>query len=134
MFRLLSFPFNSVEWIFNLSVYNVTKHPKYVSGEWTEEQIFLKFLESYDTPNEADGKVSFIKYNFTLLITVVTMIIVVMSTVVKCHGYYCSYNADYCRDNCCHGYYCSYNAHCCSDNCCHGYDCSYNAHCCNDNC
>ena len=39
-------------------VYDVTKHPKYISGEWTEEQVFLKFLASYDTPNQADGLVS----------------------------------------------------------------------------
>jgi len=39
-------------------VYDVTKHPKYVSGEWTDEQVFLKFLESYDTPNQADGLVT----------------------------------------------------------------------------
>ena len=36
----------------------MTKHPKYISGEWTEEQVFLKFLASYDTPNQADGLVS----------------------------------------------------------------------------
>ncbi|XP_063681109.1 calcyphosin-like protein isoform X2 [Bolinopsis microptera] len=39
-------------------VYDVTKHPKYISGEWTEEQVFLKFLSSYDTPNESDGLVT----------------------------------------------------------------------------
>ncbi|KAL3869503.1 hypothetical protein ACJMK2_042175 [Sinanodonta woodiana] len=39
-------------------VYNVKKHPKYMNGEWTEEQVLMKFLESFDTPNEADGKVT----------------------------------------------------------------------------
>ncbi|KAL5253981.1 hypothetical protein ACHWQZ_G013670 [Mnemiopsis leidyi] len=39
-------------------VYDVTKHPKYISGEWSEEQVFLKFLASYDTPNQSDGLVT----------------------------------------------------------------------------
>ena len=39
-------------------VYNVKKHKKYISGEWTEEQCLEQFLESFDTPNEADGQVS----------------------------------------------------------------------------
>jgi len=39
-------------------VYDVRKHPKYISGEWTEEQVFLQFLSSYDTPNQADGLVT----------------------------------------------------------------------------
>ena len=38
-------------------VYNVQKHPKYLSGEWTEEQIFRKFLDTFDTPGSKDGKV-----------------------------------------------------------------------------
>ena len=38
-------------------VYNVKKHPKYLSGEWTEEQIFRKFLDTFDTPGSKDGKV-----------------------------------------------------------------------------
>ena len=38
-------------------VYNVKKHPKYLSGEWTEDQCLGQFLVSFDTPNEADGKV-----------------------------------------------------------------------------
>ncbi|XP_006820236.1 calcyphosin-like protein isoform X2 [Saccoglossus kowalevskii] len=39
-------------------VYNVSKHAKYMNGEWTEEQVFRSFLDSFDTPNEADGKVT----------------------------------------------------------------------------
>ncbi|XP_021377255.1 calcyphosin-like protein isoform X3 [Mizuhopecten yessoensis] len=39
-------------------VYNCKKHPKYMNGEWTEEQILRKFLDSFDTPNEADGKIT----------------------------------------------------------------------------
>ena len=38
-------------------VYNVKNHKKYISGEWTEEQCLEQFLESFDTPNEADGQV-----------------------------------------------------------------------------
>lgn len=38
-------------------VYNGTKHPKYKSGQWTEEQVFLSFLDSFDSPNDKDGKV-----------------------------------------------------------------------------
>ena len=41
-------------------VYNARHHPKYLNGEWTEDQVFLKFLESFDTPGEADGVVSLI--------------------------------------------------------------------------
>ncbi|XP_045160218.1 calcyphosin-like protein isoform X3 [Mercenaria mercenaria] len=39
-------------------VYNVKKHPKYLNGEWTEEQCLRQFLDSFDTPNEKDGKVT----------------------------------------------------------------------------
>ena len=38
-------------------VYNCSQHPKYKSGEWTEEQVFLTFLSSFDSPNDKDGKV-----------------------------------------------------------------------------
>ncbi|XP_066501880.1 calcyphosine-like b isoform X1 [Hoplias malabaricus] len=39
-------------------VYNVKNHPKYQNGEWTEEQIFRKFLDSFDSPNDKDGQVT----------------------------------------------------------------------------
>ncbi|XP_026794604.2 calcyphosine-like b isoform X2 [Pangasianodon hypophthalmus] len=39
-------------------VYNVKHHPKYQNGEWTEEQIFRKFLDSFDSPDDKDGKVT----------------------------------------------------------------------------
>jgi len=39
-------------------VYKVNKHPKYLSGEWTEDQCLGQFLTSFDTPNEADGKIT----------------------------------------------------------------------------
>eukprot|EP00794_Sanderia_malayensis_P008018 gene8018-8877_t len=39
-------------------VYDVTKHPKYKNGEWTEDQCFRKFLDSFDTPDDKDGKIT----------------------------------------------------------------------------
>ncbi|XP_047661425.1 calcyphosin-like protein isoform X2 [Tachysurus fulvidraco] len=39
-------------------VYNVKHHPKYQNGEWTEEQIFRKFLDNFDSPDDKDGKVT----------------------------------------------------------------------------
>ena len=38
-------------------VYNAKHHPKYMNGEWTEDDVFRKFLESFDTPGDADGQV-----------------------------------------------------------------------------
>ncbi|XP_066922113.1 calcyphosin-like protein [Clytia hemisphaerica] len=45
--------------------YDVRQHPKYKSGEWTEEQCFRKFLDSFDNPNDSDGSITleeFINY------------------------------------------------------------------------
>ncbi|NXA94806.1 CAPSL protein, partial [Melanocharis versteri] len=39
-------------------VYNVTYHPKYQNGEWTEDQVFRAFLENFDSPYDKDGKVT----------------------------------------------------------------------------
>uniref|UniRef100_A0A673KWU6 Calcyphosin-like protein n=1 Tax=Sinocyclocheilus rhinocerous TaxID=307959 RepID=A0A673KWU6_9TELE len=39
-------------------VYNSKHHPKYKSGEWTEEQVFRSFLENFDSPYDKDGKVT----------------------------------------------------------------------------
>ncbi|KAF4076527.1 hypothetical protein AMELA_G00216070 [Ameiurus melas] len=39
-------------------VYNSKHHPKYKSGEWTEEQVFRSFLDNFDSPYEKDGKVT----------------------------------------------------------------------------
>ncbi|XP_035247242.1 calcyphosine-like b isoform X1 [Anguilla anguilla] len=39
-------------------VYNAKYHPKYQNGEWTEEQVFRKFLDSFDSPYDKDGKVT----------------------------------------------------------------------------
>jgi len=46
-------------------VYNVRNHPKYLSGECTEEQLFKKFLETFEMKDHADGLVTkdeFINY------------------------------------------------------------------------
>ncbi|XP_033737556.1 calcyphosin-like protein isoform X2 [Pecten maximus] len=39
-------------------VYNCTKHPKYLNGEKTEDQLLGEYLKTFDTPNEADGKIT----------------------------------------------------------------------------
>ena len=39
-------------------VYNAKHHPKYQNGEWTEEQVFRKFLDNFDSPYDKDGVVS----------------------------------------------------------------------------
>ena len=38
-------------------VYSATKHKKYLSGEWTEDQVLKEFLDSFDSPNDKDGQV-----------------------------------------------------------------------------
>lgn len=41
-------------------VYNVKMHPKYQNGEMTEEQIFIKFLNTFEVGSaEMDGTVRF---------------------------------------------------------------------------
>ncbi|XP_041363443.1 calcyphosin-like protein isoform X1 [Gigantopelta aegis] len=37
---------------------NARRHPKYLSGEWTEEDTLRHFLDSIDTPGCPDGKVT----------------------------------------------------------------------------
>ncbi|XP_062843938.1 calcyphosine-like a [Trichomycterus rosablanca] len=39
-------------------VYNCKHHPKFKSGELTEEQVFHSFLDSFDSPHDKDGKVT----------------------------------------------------------------------------
>ncbi|XP_032076118.1 calcyphosin [Thamnophis elegans] len=39
-------------------VYNSRSHPKFKSGEWTEDQVFSAFLESFDSPDDKDGKIT----------------------------------------------------------------------------
>ncbi|XP_063074619.1 calcyphosine-like a [Engraulis encrasicolus] len=46
-------------------VYNCRQHPKFKSGEWSEDDVFRSFLDSFDSPNDKDGKVTseeFINY------------------------------------------------------------------------
>ena len=49
-------------------VYNARKHPKYVNGEWTEDQVFRSFLDSFDSPNDPDGRVN--KTNYCVAIRI----------------------------------------------------------------
>ncbi|XP_070562903.1 calcyphosin-like protein [Ptychodera flava] len=44
-------------------VYNARKHPKYLNGEWTEEQVFRKFLDTFDAEDSKDGKVTREEFN-----------------------------------------------------------------------
>ncbi|XP_005094915.1 calcyphosin-like protein [Aplysia californica] len=37
---------------------NARRHPKYLSGEWTEDETLRHFLDSLDTPGSPDGKVT----------------------------------------------------------------------------
>ncbi|XP_042299878.1 calcyphosin-like protein [Sceloporus undulatus] len=39
-------------------VYNSCSHPKFKSGEWTEDQVFRAFLDSFDSPDNKDGKIT----------------------------------------------------------------------------
>ena len=38
-------------------VYCVKKHPKYMNGEWTEDQCLKQFLDSFDSVDNKDGRV-----------------------------------------------------------------------------
>ena len=53
------------------SVYNAKRHPKYINGEMTEEQIFLEFLKNFDSPDDPDGQV----YYSIMLATVVLQLL-----------------------------------------------------------
>ncbi|CAH3153098.1 unnamed protein product [Porites lobata] len=39
-------------------VYNVKAHPKYQNGEMTEDQIFTKFLNTFEVGGDVDGKIT----------------------------------------------------------------------------
>ncbi len=41
------------------------KHPKFLSGEWTLDQVLASFLDTFDSPEDKDGMVTrdeFINY------------------------------------------------------------------------
>jgi len=37
--------------------YSVKQHPKFISGEWTEDQCFREFLDNFDSETNKDGVV-----------------------------------------------------------------------------
>ncbi|PVD39232.1 hypothetical protein C0Q70_01860 [Pomacea canaliculata] len=48
----------STSWTRTAMGKNAQKHPKYLSGQWTEEQVMNFFLESLDTPGTPDGVIT----------------------------------------------------------------------------
>ena len=38
--------------------YDPRQHPKYISGEWDAEKVFLQFLKSFDSPANPDSSVT----------------------------------------------------------------------------
>ncbi|XP_060640854.2 calcyphosin-like protein isoform X2 [Anolis sagrei] len=39
-------------------VYDGRQHPKFRSGEWSQDQVFRAFLDSFDSPDDKDGKIT----------------------------------------------------------------------------
>jgi hypothetical protein len=39
-------------------VYIATKHPKYLNGQWSEDQVLQHFLDCFDMGHHKDGIVS----------------------------------------------------------------------------
>ncbi|NXQ52033.1 CAPSL protein, partial [Anthoscopus minutus] len=39
-------------------LYNGKHHPKYINGDWTEDQVFKAFLDNFGSSYENDGKVT----------------------------------------------------------------------------
>ena len=44
-------------------VYSAKKHPKYLNGEWTEDEVLKQFLNSFEAPDSKDGVVRFIIFH-----------------------------------------------------------------------
>ncbi len=40
-------------------VYSAQKHPKYLSGEWTEKRCFEEWLKTFDSPEHPDARITF---------------------------------------------------------------------------
>lgn len=38
--------------------YNAKKHPKYISGEWSETKVYQEFLKTFEAEGHVDGIVS----------------------------------------------------------------------------
>lgn len=43
-------------------VYNVKSNAKYLSGEWSEEQVLKKFLEQFEIGQHKDGTVTLAEF------------------------------------------------------------------------
>ena len=56
--ELIPYPYNIFFFLLVVYASNARKHPKYLSGEWTEEETLRSFLDSIDTPGCPDGKVT----------------------------------------------------------------------------
>lgn len=53
-----------------ISTYNAKAHPKFQSGELTEDDILGMFLKTFDAPDHADGQVYIVILDFRCLIGV----------------------------------------------------------------
>jgi calcyphosin len=49
------------------NVYDVTKHPKFLNGEWDENQVLTKFLNSFDSSQHKDGIVRSFSNSYSTL-------------------------------------------------------------------
>ena len=38
--------------------YNAKKHPKYLSGEWSETKVYQEYLKTFEAEGHIDGNVS----------------------------------------------------------------------------
>ncbi len=40
-------------------VYSADKHPKFLSGEWSEKRCFEEWLKAFDSPTHPDASISY---------------------------------------------------------------------------